>query len=1048
MRTARATSNSVARLFAGILSILGPAATLLAQPADGPAAWAAAIRGLAKLPGGLCVHVGCGDRTQATAELLRELSDNGRFLVHAVEPDAAAVALARQRLHDEGIYGQVSIENRAAARLPYAENLVNLVVADDPGRGGLSLQEILRVLCPNGVAFVGQSARAARLSGQKLTRQALERQLAGAPRWDLVPIDRRGLWAMVRKPWPKGMDDWPQPRHAADGNAASGDRFVGPPRRVRWVAGPLQEISNTLSARGRNFYAGVIARDAFNGLRLWERALEPTPARGNYCYRSLAGSVQPIAAADRLVVFDRKTVRALDGATGKELRTYPAAGTPRELLHLDGALIAVGAKSLRAVGIDSGDLLWSYGTPSPSCVAAGDGGVFFLAGSARRGEPRAVIKLSAATGRQQWRRTDFPWAAKARRCVYHNGVLALEVSTFSDHKQGNAIHVLSAADGRELWARTYVPGMTHYKQARAMFTRGLLWILAERGIEGLDPRTGEVKHKHRAGRGHCYPPVATPRFLLCGEMNLTSLETGKVDFNPLTKGHCSRDAGFVPANGLIYVTPKHCACWPMLRGYAALAPARTDAKPPGKPALLLEKGPAFGRLDPPAANALTFEWPCYRHDPERSACSAAAVPAELKTLWSARLGGRPTRSRLAQDWQENPFCRGPVTSPVVADGTVVVARSDAHEVVALDAEKGTVRWRFTANGRIDTPPTLHRGLCLFGTRGGWVYCLRARDGALVWRLRAGPNEDRIVSFGQLESPWPVAGSILVLDGLAYIAAGRHPLADGGILVAAFEPATGSVRWTRRIHTLPFRGYYGGLGLEFDCIDLLVAETVRQGEDKGSKLLAMSRWRFEPKAGAMTMDLKAGFGYFETRGGGVLAPRGHYTYGPRQNYIGSSSRPGYVVPTRKERRPLVAFRGAVLYSASNSKRDVFRRDFTTKGLDAFDAQWYSHRRRNQRARKGGDVSRAQRLARQAKWRTMVFDPATALLAKQSIAAMALTDDKLFVVGAAGGLIAFSTADGRRLAQHPVPPPTWDGLAVAYRRLFLTTQEGQVVCLGTR
>ena len=101
---------------------------------------------------------------------------------------------------------------------------------------------------------------------------------------------------------------------------------------------------------------------------------------------------------------------------------------------------------------------------------------------------------------------------------------------------------------------------------------------------------------------------------------------------------------------------------------------------------------------------------------------------------------------------------------------VVVARPDAHEVVSLDSGDGSVQWRFTANGRIDTAPTLHRGLCLFGTKSGWVYCLRADDGRMVWRLRAAPTEEQIVAYGQLESPWPIPGSVLVVEGTAYFAA--------------------------------------------------------------------------------------------------------------------------------------------------------------------------------------------------------------------------------------------------------------------------------------
>jgi hypothetical protein len=108
--------------------------------------------------------------------------------------------------------------------------------------------------------------------------------------------------------------------------------------------------------------------------------------------------------------------------------------------------------------------------------------------------------------------------------------------------------------------------MQHMKQARAMFTGGLLWVLEHLKCVGLDPLTGEVKRSWQAGFCHCFPPVATAKYFLAGEMELTDLATGQYDANRISKAACGRDAGWVPANGLIYVTPKHCVCWPMLRG--------------------------------------------------------------------------------------------------------------------------------------------------------------------------------------------------------------------------------------------------------------------------------------------------------------------------------------------------------------------------------------------------------------------------------------------------------------------------------------------------
>ncbi|MBM4042871.1 MAG: methyltransferase domain-containing protein, partial [Planctomycetes bacterium] len=875
--------RSLALLLTLALALLAAASHCGAGDAAGPKALAEEIVRSAGVPGGLCVHLGCGE-----GALTAELAASGKFLVHAMDPDAAAAAKAQRLLRDRGLYGLAWAEQRDYSALPYAENLVNLIVMDDiPERGGPSLKEMLRVLAPNGVAYIGQSDAAA-AAGTPLRDDRFAARMKALGIEGLQIIRRRGVWARIQKPWPDEMDEWPMPRHGPDGNAASRDSLVGPPRRIRWLTGPWLEASNMATAGGRLYHGGLIVRDAFNGLRLWDKPLAPAPFRFGYPSSGPAGSVLPVLAHDRAFAFTDKRVVALDPATGAVLREYPDAGHPAELVHDRGVLYAAAKTRLRALDATDGKLLWTFEGREIDGLVTGDGGVFLFEGDVKQGEKRCLVCLDRGTGRERWRKADYPWFPRARRLSHGNGVLIAEVSTLKDDKPGNSIHALSDRDGSPLWERVYEPGMSHYTQARAIHTAGLVWVLLAKKWEGLDPKTGAVAKTAEGAGGHCFPPVGTPRFLISSEMSFADLATGKLDSNRITKGNCSREAGFMPANGLVYVGPKHCSCWPMLRGYAALAPAASHeprATSGERGEAFLERGPAFSEIgNRQSAIGNAGDWPSYRSDACRSASTTASVPTGLEVLWTAKLGSWPL-GPLTEDWKFNLHSRGPLTPPVVAEGLAIVARPEAHQVVAFDAATGERRWDFTANGRVDTPPTLHAGLCLFGTRSGWVYCLRAADGALAWRLRAAPHEERIVAFGQLESPWPVPGSVLVVDGLAYFAAGRQPLADGGIHVFAAEPATGKVLWTKRLNTLPMTGFYNGLGLEFDPFDLLVAEapkptSVAAGEPaNGTAFVTLSRWRFAPKTGEITVAARSGFACFRTDGGGVMAPRGVWSYGP-------------------------------------------------------------------------------------------------------------------------------------------------------------------------
>ena len=192
------------------------------------------------ISGGLCVQVGAADLATAA-----ELAGNGRFLVQVLDADAAAVDRARLALQTQGLYGLASVDRLTSpGKLPYAENLVNLLLLADGSAGGkISAAEAARVLCPHGIVIVREDA-------------VSQAELEAAGLQDVRSIETSGRWRLARKPWPAEMDSWSHPRHGADGNAVSADALVGPPRRVRWVAGPPQEVSNLVTAAGRNFLRG------------------------------------------------------------------------------------------------------------------------------------------------------------------------------------------------------------------------------------------------------------------------------------------------------------------------------------------------------------------------------------------------------------------------------------------------------------------------------------------------------------------------------------------------------------------------------------------------------------------------------------------------------------------------------------------------------------------------------------------------------------------------------------------------------------------------
>ncbi len=782
----------------GCAMALSSAAGLVpaAEAADAPGEGALARRALEAtgVKGGLIVHVGSGE-----GRLTAALRASDSYLVHGLEADAARVQAARRHLRSLGVYRKVAVDRLTGPRLPYIDNLVNLLVAEDLGE--VPMREVLRVLAPRGVAYVREGEE----------------------------------WVKTVKPRPREIDEWTHYLHDASNNAVARDSVVGPPRRLQWVGSPrwsrhhdrMASMSALVSAGGRIFYIfdegptasvqlpskwSLIARDAFNGTVLWKRSIA---SWHTHLWPFKSGPAQLprrlVAVGERVyVTLGREApLTALDAATGRTVRTYDGTRAAEEVLAAGGDLFLlvnedpqhkgyrpvhrnVGqAKSRVARGwpwdrkerqivaarAETGEVLWKKKVPVvPLTLAADAGGVFFHDGE-------RVVRLDRATGEQAWRSEAVGRRSPIPTCFGPTLVVVEDVVLFAGGNR--SMTALSAKTGKTLWKAPHPRG-GHNSPEDLLVVDGLAWAGAVAGgrdsglFTGRDLRTGQVKRQFPPGvktywfHHRCYRSKATERYLLPSRTGIEFVDVRKKDWtiHHWVRGGCLY--GVMPCNGLVYAPPHDCACYIIskLYGFNALAPAGDPGRPPGKVSEedRLERGPAYSAAAE-AAPPGQADWPTYRHDPARSGFTRTPVPAELKRTWQADLGGT-------------------LSSVVVAGGKLFVAGVEAHTVHALDAASGQALWSYTAGGRVDSPPTVYQGRVLFGSADGSVYCLRGSDGKLMWRFRAAPADKRLAAFEQLESVWPAHGSVLVEGGVVYCLAGRSMFLDGGMRLCRLDPKTG------------------------------------------------------------------------------------------------------------------------------------------------------------------------------------------------------------------------------------------------------------------
>ena len=393
---------------------------------------------------------------------------------------------------------------------------------------------------------------------------------------------------------------------------------------------------------------------------------------------------------------------------------------------------------------------------------------------------------------------------------------------------------------------------------------------------------------------------------------------------------------------------------------------------------------------------------------------------------------------------------------VVAGGKVVVAGVDTHTVHALGVENGKESWKYTAGSRIDSPPTLHGGLAIFGSADGRVHCLGAGDGALVWRFDAAPRHRLVTAFEQLESPWPVPGSVLVHGGKCWFAAGRSSYLDGGIHLYALDPATGRVDQHETIYSpepetgkmTPETSANSMSGLLNDIpatngADVFIRQMpVSVSGDRGGQHLYTTGGYLDPSWFNRTFWQ---VGWAKTSGLMVLGKDvgPHFAGFPFRK----KSRNG--VPANTSQNGNTVAYGMEVYT-SRSRETVFR-----PGVKAYRLMCIPLKEPAGGSLGKQAVGKRRKQGPKALWEQRVGIRVTA---------MVRAADTIFVAGSpdiidpkdphgawegrkGGVLAAFDAGDGKKLAEYKLPaPPVWDGMAAARGRLFISTSDGYIVCMG--
>jgi len=738
---------------------------------------------------------------------------------------------------DERLLGtRIILEKGVAGRLPYADNIIDLVIIRDLTKDKLrdtSLKEILRVLRPGGKALLGHSVTLGQ-DAQPLTGKQLETWLRRESIESYsVEENDLGLWVEFSKPVPIGIDAWSHWYHEPDNNPVSTDAIIKAPYLTQWTGKPFHVAMPvvTTAAGGRVFTATgtfaqhrreyptiykLYARNGYNGTILWERKL----AEGYLVHGSVF-----IATSNTFYMIDGDRCLLLDPETGDEkgdIRVPEVEGLWRWIAIKDGILfVLAGAKhpATQASRGKSEYTHWSWrgvvttgkhgmykDKPTPPWISAATLAAYdikqkktlWVHKESRPIDSRAVgicdnrlfcyvpelriVCLDLMSGKLIWSNTE-PKVLNLieERFQSLGGFLGLRIILCTDRflffagKRRANIVAVSAENGRLLWTKR----RTSWSQNMLFINDKLVISDAgepheKRYAAMLDPTTGDELEKLDFSKISCARLTASTDSLFVRGPGVGRYDLVKHIRTIDFSNRPGCTDGVVPANGLLYVCPWMCDCNLLLSGTVALCSANGFRITELDDAKKrVERGtPGIQDVKKPDVNGL--DWPTYRANNRRSAGSKAIVPHSVLKLW-----------------EYEPKIRNRTSSATAVEKLVFVCGSDG-KVRCLDGNTGKLHWDFATAGPVRLPPTIWDGRAFVGSGDGYVYCLEAVTGRLLWRFRAAPQERRIMVYGALCSTWPVNSGVLIEDGVAYAAAGI--VNRDGTFVYALDAREGKLKW--------------------------------------------------------------------------------------------------------------------------------------------------------------------------------------------------------------------------------------------------------------
>jgi len=692
-----------------------------------------------------------------TALQLLQKSELILFLQYSSEADSRRAA---EIFDEKEVYGtRVYIDTEFSNKISLADNYADVLIS--PGSTSLPAEEILRILKPEGIAFIAKQE--------------------------------------IKKPWPEGYDEWRTPYHGSDNNPLANDAHAKPPYITQFLAtplnGPAPQVALASGGRTFKFYGNIafkkreelvlntlICRNAFNGIELWRKKIqdgtmihrnniiaEPDALYWGYdqgcqVYNPRTGElIEKLMVPDSLTdeknwFWIAKKDNVLYALAGKDDFKDPVVKIKKKSRNWKWHHFTKGyqaqkfpwgfGKTLFAFSLDTKKVLWSHQEEQPidgRGICMSQDKIFF----SRLGEN--IGCLDSATGKEIWKKTSEknPEIFAALGTFFTGQGIAQGWKTSSYIKCNQEVLVLSGTQMTDLAVLSTKTGKllwkTKGKHFQSILKDGFLYSFAgSRGSKKFEANTGKVLGD-LIGRGNCTRPTANGNLVFTrkgGSTNILDLETNQL-FKAngrwiSTMGRPPCHDGITTAFGLSYWWPWACDCNGFSLGLICRAHRKKDQNLPDKEKRLVTFNSESAAKE--ESKSQPEDWLTYRKNNRRDGISPVAIPEKIQKLWEFKLpkGASPT-------------------APVTSKDKIFFAGSNGI-IYAIDEKSGKPVWKAYTGGGMRLPPSIRSGKVFAGSGDGWFYCFEEASGKKSWKFLGARQNRKIMTaaFGVRAMPWPRA----------------------------------------------------------------------------------------------------------------------------------------------------------------------------------------------------------------------------------------------------------------------------------------------------